>query len=327
MATSRTQETRPSRAKKPRYEAVIDLPPLPYDEFLALKQSIAVNGVVVPILVAGGGPVRRIIDGNNRKQIADHLGYECPEIVKDGFSDEELRLLARCLNLARRHFSQAQRRQIIADQLQETPQRSNNWIGKQLGVHHATVASVRTQLEATCQIDKLSRTLGADGKYRPATMVKGGAEHGPHTDSGSRPHDPDLRVHYNPKTPPPVLRTPEDRKARIQATTLIHGDCRDVLKAIASQSVDAIITDPIYPEVNKEYGRITESEWHSLMRLVVSESHRILTPKGSAVFILQPTLQREVVAGRLLLHGDRYLRHRSRPRAILTYFSSLSIPR
>jgi hypothetical protein len=52
--------------------------------------------------------------------------------VKDGFSDEELRLLARCLSLARRHFSEAQRRQIIADQLQETPQRSNNWIGKQL---------------------------------------------------------------------------------------------------------------------------------------------------------------------------------------------------
>ena len=56
MATSRTQETRPSRAKKPRYEAVIDLSPLPYDEFLALKNSNAVNGVLVPILVAGGGP-------------------------------------------------------------------------------------------------------------------------------------------------------------------------------------------------------------------------------------------------------------------------------
>ena len=189
------------------------------------------------------------------------------------------------------------------------------------------MASVRTQLEATCQIDKLDRCIGADGKYRPVTMAKGGAEYEPNSDSGSRPHDPDLRVHYNPKTPPPVLRTPEDRKTRIQATTLIHGDCREVLKTIASQSVDAIITDPIYPEVSREYGRITEDEWHSLMRLVVSESHRILTPKGSAVFILQPTLQREVVAGRLLLHGDRYLRHRSRPRAILTYFSSLSIPR
>jgi hypothetical protein len=55
--------------------------------------------VVVPILVAEGGPVRRIIDGNNRKQIADQLGYECPEIVKDGLCDEEQRLLARSSTL------------------------------------------------------------------------------------------------------------------------------------------------------------------------------------------------------------------------------------
>ena len=55
-----------------------------------------------------------------------------------------MRLFARCLNLARRHLTQEQKRQIISDQLQETPQRANNWIAKQLGVHHATVASVRT---------------------------------------------------------------------------------------------------------------------------------------------------------------------------------------
>ena len=28
----------PSRAKKPRYKAVIELPPLPYDEFVALRE-------------------------------------------------------------------------------------------------------------------------------------------------------------------------------------------------------------------------------------------------------------------------------------------------
>ena len=132
MATARLQGKTPSRAKKPRYKAVIELPPLPYDEFLALRNSIAANGVLVPILVDGHGPVRHIIDGNNRKIIADELGYDCPEIVKEGLTEEEQRLFARCLNLARRHLTQEQKRQIISDQLQETPSGQttgspNNW--------------------------------------------------------------------------------------------------------------------------------------------------------------------------------------------------------
>lgn len=276
---------RPRRAKKTRYETVLDLPPLPYEDFLALKNSIAVNGVLVPILVAVCGEVRRIIDGKNGKQIADQLGYECPEMVKDDLSDDEQRLLARCVNLARRRFSQAQRRQIIAAQLRETPQRSNNWIGKQLGVHHATVASVRTELEPTCQIDKFSRTLGADGKYRPATIGNG------HLTGTSDEADSDPRVVYNQKEPPSVFRTAEERRARIKATTLLRGDCRDVLKTLPSQSVDAIITDPIDPEVSRAYGRISEADWHDLMRVVVRESRRVLKPSGSTVFLLQPNYE------------------------------------
>ena len=85
------------RAKKPRYKAVIEFPPLPYDEFLALRNSIAANGLLVPILVDGHGPVRHIIDGNNRKFIANELGYDCPEIVKEGLTEEEQRLFAGAL--------------------------------------------------------------------------------------------------------------------------------------------------------------------------------------------------------------------------------------
>jgi len=64
--------------------------------------------------------------------------------------------------------------------------------------------------------------------------------------------------------------------------------------------VDCIITDPIYPEVSREYGRMSEGDWHSLMRDVVIECRRVLTPKGSAVFILQPKL-REIGKMRLWL--------------------------
>ena len=172
MATA--PRPRRSRTRKnTRYEPVLGLPSLPPEQYAALRDNIAFNGVLVPILVDGNGQVRLIIDGNHRKGIADELGYDCPEIFKDGLSHQEKRTLARALNLARRQLDQAGKRAIVADQLRETPGRSNRWVGKQLGVHHATVASVRADLEGTGQIIQLERTVGADGKSRPASRPPG----------------------------------------------------------------------------------------------------------------------------------------------------------
>jgi ParB-like chromosome segregation protein Spo0J len=186
--------TRTTRAKV-RYQPVLNLPKLPYDQFMALRDNIAVNGVLVPILTDGGRPVCRIIDGGYRRAIADELGYECPEFVQEGLTEEEMRTLARALNLARRQLTPEQKRQLIADQLLETPGRSNRWVGKQLGVNHHTVAGVRAEMEATGRCAQFERTVGSDGKYRPAARL-----------------------------PKVVRRSPAERQARIGATTLIHGD-------------------------------------------------------------------------------------------------------
>jgi hypothetical protein len=70
------------------------------------------------------------------------------------------------------------------------------------------------------------------------------------------------------------------------------GDCLDVLPGLPTSSVDAIITDPPYPEIDRPYGRMTETAWLSLMDKVVRESKRILKPTGSAVFVLQPNFRR-----------------------------------
>jgi hypothetical protein len=37
--------------------------------------------------------VRKIIDGNYRKQFADEFGYSCPEIVQEGLDKEEKRVI------------------------------------------------------------------------------------------------------------------------------------------------------------------------------------------------------------------------------------------
>ena len=79
---------------------------------------------------------------------------------------------------------------------------------------------------------------------------------------------------------------------RLEATDLLHGDCRNELKKIPRESIDVILTDPIYPGIDREYGQISEEKWHALMQDVVSECRRVLKPKGSAVFILQPNYEK-----------------------------------
>ena len=69
---------------------------------------------------------------------------------------------------------------------------------------------------------------------------------------------------------------------------LLHGDCLELLQTIPAQSVDAVITDPPYPMIKRDYGMLTEDEWWALMMGVCAEVRRVLKPTGSAVFILQP---------------------------------------
>jgi len=154
--------------KKVKYEPVLELPPLSPDQFEGLRSSILVSGVLIPILVDCNGPVRRVIDGKYRRKIAEELKYDCPEIVVPNLNDEELRAMARALNLARRQLTTSQKRAIIADQLAETPERSNRWVGKMLGVSHPTVASVKAELALTGKMFQFEETIGLDGKRRPA---------------------------------------------------------------------------------------------------------------------------------------------------------------
>lgn len=69
---------------------------------------------------------------------------------------------------------------------------------------------------------------------------------------------------------------------------IVHGDAVDVLSRIDDSTVDALISDPPYPEVDRDYGRYSAEEWFQLMEGVLRETRRILKPSGSAMFLLQP---------------------------------------
>jgi DNA modification methylase len=74
------------------------------------------------------------------------------------------------------------------------------------------------------------------------------------------------------------------------------GDALTVLPTLPAGTFDACICDPPYPmmkpRAQRLYRMLTEAEWHDLMHAVVPEVRRVLKPKGSAVFVLQPNSER-----------------------------------
>lgn len=90
----------------------------------------------------------------------------------------------------------------------------------------------------------------------------------------------------------------------VRAWDILHGDCLEMLPTLPTGLADAVVTDPPYPEIDRPYGRWTEAEWFDLMRPTVAECMRVLTPTGSAVFILQPNSER---VGRMRLWLWRFM--------------------
>jgi hypothetical protein len=116
------------------------MPPLTEDEYAALREDIAANGVTVPVIVDQHGV---IIDGHHRQQIAEELGIPCEQKVRQFANDEERYEFALGLNLKRRHLNREQMRQLIASECQRTPDASDREIARRLGCSPSTVGAVR----------------------------------------------------------------------------------------------------------------------------------------------------------------------------------------
>lgn len=69
---------------------------------------------------------------------------------------------------------------------------------------------------------------------------------------------------------------------------LYLGDCEKILPCIDEAKANSVVTDPPDPEIDRDYGRLTEAEWRSLMDGIIPSIKTLVRPSGSAVFILQP---------------------------------------
>lgn len=142
------------------------MPPLSMDEYADLEASILANGIQVPILIDEHGVV---IDGHHRKAIAEHHGLHLPSETRHMLTEAQKHALSIELNIARRQLNRDQKRAIVEAALKAQPEKSNREHAKTLGVDDKTVGSARARLESTAEIPQFDKTVGADGKERPAT--------------------------------------------------------------------------------------------------------------------------------------------------------------
>jgi transposase len=142
------------------------LPPLPPDQYAALKQDIATNGVLNPVIVDAEG---NVIDGFSRMQIIRELKLKnYPMQQLDFKSDAEKYEAVIKLNALRRSLSGKQKRELISTYLKRDAAIADNWLAKILGVSTSTVRTVRSRLEGQNAIEKPSVRRGKDGKIRKA---------------------------------------------------------------------------------------------------------------------------------------------------------------
>ena len=294
------------------------VPPLDAETYAGLKANIAINGVQVPIVRDEKG---YILDGFARAKIAKELGYECPSVSVRGLSEQEKRSQVRALNLARRQLDNYAKRQIIADELRENPDRSNRWIAKSLGVDHKTVASVRTPMGATGDLPQLGYTLGSDGKYRPATRVSlptngdgrlahelPGAGEREYIDLDDEEGILRAAAQIRQRRVAERLREIQERRQQSRPVRIkkrggpvLHGDCLDLIPTLEDESVSLVVTSPPYAEQRAgHYEGIPEEDYPDFTVQWMDALAPKMTPDGSVFIVIRPHVQDGVLSDYLL---------------------------
>jgi ParB-like chromosome segregation protein Spo0J len=166
MSAANTTDT-PSTQPLPLHPLAENFPPLEGTDFEELVADIKQHGLNEPIVVFEG----KILDGRNRARACEKAGVE-PRYTPFKGDTKDATAFVISANVHRWHLTPKQKRERIAKLIKAAPEKSNNTIAKQVKVDDKTVAKVRRGLEATSEIPKLGKTVGADGKARKQPAKK-----------------------------------------------------------------------------------------------------------------------------------------------------------
>jgi ParB-like chromosome segregation protein Spo0J len=238
------------------------MPPLSQSAQDGLEDSIRrLQRLLYPIFTDEDG---NVLDGHWRLYFWHKLKREGVDlepyqvIIVRGLSEAEKRAYARNLNLARRHLSQEERRELIAQQIKEDPKKSDRQIAAALGCDHKTVGSVREELEGRGEIPHVEEREDSLGRSQPTrkpmVFAKNRSEERrarkvlEAVPLASLPgHLIDARQatkagrQYRLDHPPQVPAVQTIGEASIR-----HGDLLEALADVPDGSVDLILTDPPY---------------------------------------------------------------------------------
>jgi hypothetical protein len=143
------------------------LPGLTSEEYAALRDDIAANGVRVPVDVDENG---QVLDGHHRSLIAAELGIACPRRTIAGLTEAQKVAHAIAVNVHRRTLTQQQKRDLLAESIKAEPEASDREHARRVGTSDKTAGAVRAELESTAEVPQLEARRGADGRTRPATQ-------------------------------------------------------------------------------------------------------------------------------------------------------------
>jgi hypothetical protein len=152
----------------PIHPAAELFPLMSQEELRELGEDIKAKGTIHhPIVLYQG----KLLDGRNRLDAMEMVGFdfdfERGHAVHHLHRSTDPYEYVISASLHRRHLTAEQKRYLIAKVLKAKPEQSNRKIAKQAKADDKTVANVRRGLEATAEIPKLKKTIGADGKSRP----------------------------------------------------------------------------------------------------------------------------------------------------------------
>lgn len=208
----------------PIHSAAQLLPRMTERELRELGEDIKARGLLQPIsifqeLVRGKAFRYSLLDGVNRLDAMELVGIKfkighdggggwtlnieshphrerevpAPVVVTHGSDDPFAFILS--ANLHRRHLTAEQKRELVAQLLKVTPEKSNRQIAEAVKVDHKTVASVRAEKQLTGEIPQLTKTLGKDGKKRAHKPRPAGDRAEAWARTQRLEHAPDQRTH------------------------------------------------------------------------------------------------------------------------------------
>lgn len=231
------------------------MPALTDEEFAMLKADIAKRGVVVPIVLDDSG---NILDGHNRIAAIAQLEAETPGLqipydttVVSRLSEPEKRDYVFSINLKRRHLSEQQRLSLLVSLRTEGKTREE--IAEIAGVSPVTVWRQLKDAETNGLFTQPEYVMGKDGKLRPTSYAY--TSFMSHKELVKEERGEQRAIDRNTAATAPAT-TPE---YDIFQADIRHSygpiDPAGPAPRIAPNSLDAIITDPPYPQ---EYVHLME---------------------------------------------------------------------